>query len=88
MKKLILPVLAFGIFAFTSCNSDDDSNDSENDCVTCDISSISTEYCDNGDGTATITAAGASQTITLPDGQSLSDYLDALDSSSDDVTCN
>ena len=38
---------------------------STGDCVTCTLSPLTTEYCDNGDGTVTLTTQGFSQTTSL-----------------------
>ncbi len=72
MKKFFaLTALALASsVALTSCSKDDDSSDSNNDdCITCSISqagvTLSSEVCDNGDGTITFTVNGtAPQTIT------------------------
>lgn len=70
MKKFFaLTALALASsVALTSCSKDDDSSDSNNDCVTCTISqsgiTASSEICDNGDGTITVTTSGIDQTIT------------------------
>ncbi len=75
--------------SFTSCNNDDDDNDNGEDsssgaCKTCEFQSISTEYCDNGDGTITITALGISQTQNL-EGVAFDQFVLGLESSG---TCN
>ena len=68
MKKLILNALLIGVFAFNSCSSDDDSNDdSSSDCRICEVFTLTQEYCDNGDGTITITTNGQEETEDLDD---------------------
>ncbi len=80
MKKLFLPLtLAAAFFAFTACSSDDDSS-STGDCVVCQLDlfgqMVSTEYCDNGDGTITI---DGEETEDL-DGISFSDFISTQES--------
>lgn len=63
MKKGIFLALTMGALIFTSCSKDDDKNDSSNEeCQTCNLEilgeSITSEICDNGDGTITITTFG------------------------------
>jgi hypothetical protein len=90
MKKLILPVLALSLFVATSCSSDDDGGEAGNECQTCVVSALgidlTTEYCDNGDGTIDATIEGQTTTIDLPEGQSYSQYISAIESAGG--TCN
>lgn len=68
---------------FTACSSDDDNNSEEQEtCETCDLdllgTVISSEYCDNGDGTITITTEGLEQTQDL-DGATFEQFILALE---------
>lgn len=71
MKKIFsIAALALACtVSLTSCNKDDDSSDSNNnnDCITCTISQLgitsSTEFCDNGDGSITVTVNGQSTVV-------------------------
>jgi len=79
MKKIMLMAFAAGLFAFTSCSSDDDGG-SSSDCQTCTQSLAGVdsviEYCDNGDGTFTqIDDDGTEVTQDLPEGVSFSDLI-------------
>ena len=78
MKKLTLLALTIGLFAFTSC-SDDDDGGSSSSCKTCTIEIMGienvSEYCDNGDGTMTVTSEGQETTIELEEGMSFDDYI-------------
>ncbi|WP_111539824.1 hypothetical protein [Mesonia algae] len=80
MKKIMLMAFAAGLFAFTSCSSDDDGG-SSSDCHTCTISLGAldnvTEYCDNGDGTVTATDEDGNETTLDLEGNSYSDFISA-----------
>ena len=68
MKKRILGVLVVIALFVSACSSDDD-KDSSNDCQTCNQElegqNISSEICDNGDGTFTITFLNEEETEDL-----------------------
>jgi len=78
MKKSILLLAFTATLAFTSCNKDDDGNGKK--CATCNIAGITTEACDNGDGTVTVTTAGVSETLTSEelDGLSPAEYVEVI----------
>ncbi|MGB5386856.1 MAG: hypothetical protein WBN20_08740 [Eudoraea sp.] len=68
MKRIKIAILAIGVLGFTACGNDD--NDEIIDsCETCSLmimdQEVVSEYCDNGDGTVTITTAGVEQTEDL-----------------------
>ncbi len=67
--------------SFSSCSNDDDD---EKTCRSCEILTISTEFCDNGDGTVTATVAGQSETISGEDLGDLTpeEYIDSICSAS------
>ena len=81
MKKVVLFLALAASVSFTSCSKDDD----ENKCATCSVdffgTSITTEACDNGDGTVTVSIGGESQIITAEelDGTSPAEYVKALE---------
>ncbi|MFK7832182.1 MAG: hypothetical protein AB8B52_02795 [Winogradskyella sp.] len=84
MKKLILSFAVIATLGFTSCSDDDDNNDNGSDpCQTCNIdllgTSLSTEYCDNGDGTYTITVFGEEQVVDLGDDETFADVIAAVE---------
>jgi hypothetical protein len=90
MKKLMSIVLLGTILVFTACSSDDDSSNSEvNDCETCDLDILGTivsgEYCDNGDGTITVTIDGQEETESL-DGLTFDQFISAFEQLG--ATCN
>ncbi|TXK72619.1 hypothetical protein [Mesonia sp. HuA40] len=82
MKKIIFMALTAGVFAFTSCSSDDDGG-SSNDCQTCSLDfgdmSISSEFCDNGDGTITQIDEDGDETIVDLEGMSFQEYITAME---------
>ncbi|MEP1489072.1 MAG: hypothetical protein ABJK28_11645 [Algibacter sp.] len=85
MKKIMLSALLIGALGFTSCGSDDDGGEETTEtCETCTLQSIESKYCDNGDGTITITVAGQSQEVPLS-GVSFSDYISLLETAG--ATC-
>ncbi len=91
MKKLILSIAMVGTLAFAACSIEDAVEDAvdqlqgELSCETCELSSISTQYCDNGDGTIEVTVSGVSTDIDL-NGTSFDDYIAVLEASG--ATCN
>lgn len=87
MKKFILSLAVIAAIGFTSCSSDDDNGGSDDGgCQTCDLASVDTEICDNGDGTYDITILGQTTTSDIPDGTSFSDIIDGFEASGYD--CN
>lgn len=79
MKKLVLSAAILGLIFTTSCSKDDDGGGKV--CETCNMSlmgtSITTEYCDNGDGTMDVTVNGETETVNL-EGVSFNDYIDTM----------
>lgn len=92
MKKILSITLlsTLALAAFSCSDSDDDSSNSSN-CKTCETAaagvSVSTEYCDNGDGTMTTTVNGilASDSIAIPGGN-FNTYITGLQAAG--VNCN
>ena len=84
-------LLAIGVLVFLACgNDDDDDNEAQQDCRICSFGlivgeEVTAEYCDNGDGTITITANGEETTETL-DGASFSEFINAFELLG--ATCN
>ncbi|MGB5359256.1 MAG: hypothetical protein WBN27_04860 [Eudoraea sp.] len=70
MKRIKIAILAIGVLGFTACGNDDNDEIIDN-CETCSLmimdQEVTSEYCDNGDGTVTITTAGVEQTEDLGD---------------------
>ena len=90
MKKFILSFAVIAAIGFTSCSSDDDNGGSDDGgCQTCDIdllgTTVSSEYCDNGDGTMDVTTEGTTETVDLQ-GQDYDAFISALESSG--FTCS
>lgn len=88
MKKIILTAAVLGLLTFTSCGSDDDSNDGPV-CETCEFDVLGielvTEYCDNGDGTVTVIFEGVEETQDL-EGTTFEEFISAIELSGG--TCN
>ena len=79
MKKLISSALLIGVLALNSCSSSDDSKDeSSSDCKTCEVFTVTQEYCDNGDGTVTITTNGQGETEDL-DGATFAQFITGIE---------
>lgn len=90
MKKFILSFAVIAALGFTSCSSDDDNNDGGTDtCETCSFdllgTVVSSEYCDNGDGTMDVTTEGTTETVDL-EGQSFATVISSLEGAG--FTCN
>ena len=70
MKRIKIAILAIGVLGFISCGSDDN-GDAIDNCETCSLTILEqvvvSEYCDNGDGTVTVTTDGVEQTEELGD---------------------
>nr|WP_297916386.1 hypothetical protein [uncultured Allomuricauda sp.] len=65
MKKTIYSLALLAALSFMGCSSDDDNGGEENS-RTCDILNlVPATFVDNGDGTATVTFDGESQTFDL-----------------------
>ncbi|WP_298550427.1 hypothetical protein [uncultured Algibacter sp.] len=88
MKKIMLTLAVVSAISFTACSSDDD-DDSENGggtCKTCTLATISSEICDNGDGTITVTTLGVPQTVDL-EGVTFSAFMSVYEEQ-EGVSCN
>lgn len=90
MKKNILSIAMLTSIAFVACS---DNDESQKKCISCEYSGpgtdtpLKTEYCDNGDGTMTITVAGI-QTVTseIPEGSTFEEVVEAAKTQG--TTCN
>ncbi|MEP0131847.1 MAG: hypothetical protein ABJJ25_10855 [Eudoraea sp.] len=87
MKRIKIAILAIGVLGFTACSSDDD--EVVENCETCSLTildeEVISEYCDNGDGTVTITTAGVEQTEEL-EGATFDQFIAAFELLG--ATCN
>lgn len=86
----MLSVAVVAAISFSACSSDDDNGGGDDDeCRTCSIEAggfeISSEYCDNGDGTMTVTTEGVEQTVDLEE-TSFSNFISALETGG--ATCD
>ena len=88
MNKLLTIALFSATLLLTACGSDDDSSTPAADCKTCDIDVLGTitaiEYCDNGDGTMTVTVDGQEEIVDL-EGASFDEFIEAVELI---ATCN
>ena len=88
MKRIKIAILAIGVLGFAACSSDDNDEVVEN-CETCSLTildeEVISEYCDNGDGTVTITTAGVEQTEDL-EGATFDQFIAAFELLG--ATCN
>ncbi len=73
MKKFIYLAVFTLALGFTACGDDDDD---KGNCENCEVLGISLTMCDNGDGTADVTAAGQTETVDL-EGISFDAYVEA-----------
>ena len=90
MKKLALGSFVIGSLLFNSCSSDDDKNSSIEECQTCNLEllgeSITSEICDNGDGTITLTTLGQEEVQELDEGVTFAQFITAYKEFG--ATCN
>ena len=80
MKNSIYAALIIGALCLSNCSSSDDKDVLEEECVTCNLEllgeNITSEFCDNGDGTLTITTLGESEIEDL-DGATFDEFIAA-----------
>lgn len=90
MKKSIFMTLAIGVLCSISCSKSDDDKKVLEDCQTCDLSllgeTFTSEICDNGDGTITITAFGQEEIEDLDEGVTFSQFISEFEQFG--ATCN
>ena len=88
MKKLLFSALILGLVLTTSCNKDDDGG-SKKDCETCNLDILGTplvsKFCDNGDGTISVTIDGQTENTDL-NGVSFAQYIASYEQAG--ATCN
>ena len=84
MTKCLNVLMAIGVLVFLACSNDDDNN-VQQECQICSIEfdeelgeGATIEFCDNGDGTVTITVDGEEETESL-DGASFNEFILALE---------
>ncbi|SNY94957.1 hypothetical protein [Flagellimonas pacifica] len=84
MKKIILSTISIALF-FVGCSKDDDKGEK---CSTCTVSasgiSLTSKYCDNGDGTMTVTTGEETNTVSM-EGLTFNQFIAALKESG--VSC-
>jgi hypothetical protein len=79
MRKLVFSLMTVACLGFVGCSDDDDK------CASCSVdflgTAITTEACDNGDGTVTVTILGETQVLTAeePEGVCAAEYVQALE---------
>ncbi|TDQ21908.1 hypothetical protein [Tenacibaculum caenipelagi] len=81
MKKIILSIAMLTSTVLASCSDDNESNTNCRKCVFEGFDqTLNTEYCDNGDGTITMTVEGG-QTVTdeIPKGSSFEEIMKAVE---------
>ena len=81
MKKFIVPAMFALAIGFTSCGSDDNEDGAKGNCKECEVFGIKTSVCDNGDGTAKISASvpglgESSEDVEIPDGVTFEEFAD------------
>lgn len=83
MKKLVFSLMVVACLGFVGCSDDED----DNKCATCSIdllgTAITTEACDNGDGTVTVTVLGETTVVSSAEleeqGISAAEFVQALE---------
>ncbi|GAA4942415.1 hypothetical protein GCM10023314_14430 [Algibacter agarivorans] len=78
MKKLTINAFLTGVLALSSCSSDDSKDASSSECKTCEIFSVTQEYCNNQDGTVTITTNGQEEIEDL-DGATFAQFISGIE---------
>ncbi|MDO6675385.1 hypothetical protein Q4517_07455 [Tenacibaculum sp. 1_MG-2023] len=81
MKKIILSIAMLTSVVLVSCSDNDENNTTCRKCVFERFDqTLNTEYCDNGDGTITMTVEGG-QTVTdeIPEGSSFEEVMKAVE---------
>ncbi|GAA4268826.1 hypothetical protein [Hyunsoonleella aestuarii] len=90
MKKIALSTFFAGLLLFNSCSSSDDENKPLEECQTCNLEilgeSITSEICDNGDGTITLTTLGQEEVEELDEGVTFAQFIAAFEEFG--ATCN
>ena len=88
MKKVLFSALILGLVFTTSCNKDDDGG-KKKDCETCELdlmgTSLVSKFCDNGDGTMSVTVDGQTETTDL-EGLTFEQFISSYEQSG--ATCN
>ncbi|UZO81818.1 hypothetical protein NBT05_04965 [Aquimarina sp. ERC-38] len=88
MKKFILPALFVVVtLGFTSCGDDDEDDGAKAGCEECEVLGIKSTICDNGNGTAKVSAeipglGKSEEDIDIPEGQTFEEFADTQCSAS------
>jgi len=87
-KKIMLMAVLFGALSITSCSDSNDDLESLDDCITCTtLLVLTSEYCDNGDGTVTVTSNGQEETVDLQ-GLTFAAFIETVKLALPGTTCN
>ena len=87
-KQIMLIALFIGALSITSCSDSNDDQDSLDNCSTCTtLLLLTTEHCDNGDGTVTVTSNGQEETVDL-NGVTFAVYIEGVKLALPGTTCN
>ena len=85
MKKFMLMLAVVSAISITACSSDDDGGagtQGNSDYETCNLEllgeSLTSEFCDNGDGTITVTSSGVTQIEDL-DGVTFEQFISGFE---------
>jgi hypothetical protein len=96
MKKIIFTIAILTSITFASCSSNNGTVDDDSNCKECEISEVSDDgmiigtttssvYCDNGNGTWTLTKDGESETFEFEEGISFEQLI--IDLENTGATC-
>jgi hypothetical protein len=86
-KQIMLMVLFVGALSITSCSNSNDDESLMDDCQTCTtLLLLTSEHCDNGDGTVTINTSGQETTIDLQ-GVTFEAYIIGVELAVSGTTC-
>ena len=87
-KQIMLMVLFVGALSITSCSNSNDDESLMDDCQTCTtLLLLTSEHCDNGDGTVTVTSNGQEETVDL-NGVTFAVYIEGVKLALQGTTCN
>ena len=86
-KQIMFMALFVGALSITSCSDSNDDEVGMNDCQTCTtLLLLTSEHCDNGDGTVTVNSNGQETTVDLK-GVSFDVYITGVELAISGTTC-